>query len=94
MLFQGKKFENAVNNAEKALKDLGDEATPEERALVEEKIKSLRDLLTSEDADAIKSAIEALMNAMHPISQKAYAKAQTAQNSTADDAHEQSEQTD
>ncbi len=86
--------DSSAYNAEKALKDLGDEATPEERALVEEKIKSLRDLLTSEDADAIKSAIEALMNAMHPISQKAYAKAQTAQNSTADDAHEQSEQTD
>lgn len=84
--------DSSAYNAEKALKDLGEEATPEERALVEEKIKALRDLLTSEDADAIKSAIEALMNAMHPISKKAYAKTQAAQNSTADDAHEQTEQ--
>ncbi len=71
--------DSAAYNAEKALKDLGAEATPEEKSLVEEKIKALRDLLTSEDTKAIKTAIEALMTAMHPISQKAYAKAQAAQ---------------
>lgn len=75
--------DSAAYNAEKALKELGDEATPEEKAAVEEKIKALRDLLTSEDTSAIKSAVEALMNAMHPISQKAYAKAQAAQNTAA-----------
>ncbi|MGD9666178.1 MAG: molecular chaperone DnaK [Synergistaceae bacterium] len=75
--------DSAAYNAEKALKELGDEATPEEKAAVEEKIKALRDLLTSEDTSAIKSAVEALMNAMHPISQKAYAKAQAAQDTTA-----------
>jgi len=66
--------DSAAYNAEKALKDVGQDATPEERAAVEEKIKELRDLLTSEDADAIKAAVSALMNAMHPITQKAYAK--------------------
>ena len=76
--------DSAAYNAEKALKELGDDATPEEKAAVEEKIKALRDLLTSEDTSAIKSAVEALMNAMHPISQKAYAKAQAAQNTAAD----------
>lgn len=76
--------DSAAYNAEKALKELGDDATPEEKAAVEEKIKALRDLLTSEDTTAIKSAVEALMNAMHPISQKAYAKAQAAQNTEAD----------
>ena len=76
--------DSAAYNAEKALKELGDDATPEEKAAVEEKIKALRDLLTSEDTSAIKSAVEALMNAMHPISQKAYAKAQAAQNTEAD----------
>lgn len=76
--------DSAAYNSEKALKELGEEATPEERASVEEKIKALRDLLTSEDTSSIKSAIEALMNAMHPISQKAYAKAQAAQQNTAD----------
>ena len=75
--------DSAAYNAEKALKELGDDATPEEKAAVEEKIKALRDLLTSEDTSAIKSAVEALMNAMHPISQKAYAKAQAAQDTTA-----------
>ena len=75
--------DSAAYNAEKALKELGEDATPEEKAAVEEKIKALRDLLTSEDTSAIKSAVEALMNAMHPISQKAYAKAQAAQDATA-----------
>ena len=76
--------DSAAYNAEKSLKELGEDATPEEKAAVEEKIKALRDLLTSEDTSAIKSAVEALMNAMHPISQKAYAKAQAAQNNPAD----------
>ncbi|MDO5563227.1 MAG: molecular chaperone DnaK [Synergistaceae bacterium] len=71
--------DSAAYNAEKSLKELGDEATPEEKAAVEEKIKALRDLLTSEDAEGIKKAIEELMNSMHPIAQKAYAKAQAAQ---------------
>lgn len=76
--------DSAAYNAENSLKELGDDVTSEEKTAVDEKIKALRDLLTSEDASAIKSAIEALMNAMHPISQKAYAKAQTAQEGPAD----------
>ena len=75
--------DSAAYNAEKALKELGDDATSEEKAAVEEKIKTLRDLLTSEDASAIKAAVDALMNAMHPISQKSYAKAHAAQGNTA-----------
>ena len=75
--------DSAAYNAEKALKELGDDATSEEKAAVEEKIKTLRDLLTSEDASAIKAADDALMNAMHPISQKSYAKAHAAQGNTA-----------
>ena len=59
--------DSAAYNAEKALKDLGSEATPDEKSAVEGKIKTLRDLLTSEDTKAIKSAIEDLMTAMHPI---------------------------
>ena len=71
--------DSAAYNAEKSLEELGAEATEEEKAAVKEKIKALRDLLTSEDTDAIKAATEALMTAMHPIAQKAYAKAQAAQ---------------
>ncbi|MEG1641629.1 MAG: molecular chaperone DnaK [Synergistaceae bacterium] len=76
--------DSAAYNAEKSLKELGDEATPEEKSAVEEKIKALRDLLTSEDAEAIKKAIEELMTSMHPIAQKAYEKAQAAQQATGD----------
>ncbi len=80
--------DSAAYNAEKSLKELGDEATPEEKSAVEEKIKALRDLLTSEDAQAIKDAIEALMTSMHPIAQKAYAKAQAAQQPQGGDAQQ------
>lgn len=70
--------DSAAYNAEQSLKEVGDKATPEERAAAEEKIKALRELLTSEDAAAIKAAVEAVMTAMHPIAQKAYAEAQSA----------------
>lgn len=70
--------DSAAYNAEQSLKEVGDKAAPEERAAAEEKIKALRDLLTSEDAAAIKAAVDALMTAMHPIAQKAYAEAQAA----------------
>lgn len=70
--------DSAAYNAEQTLKEIGDKAAPEEKAAAEEKIKALRDLLTSEDAAAIKAAVEALMTAMHPIAQKAYAEAQAA----------------
>jgi hypothetical protein len=49
----------------------------------------LRDLLTSEDADAIKTATEELMTAMHPIAEKAYAKAHAAEEQSATDTAEE-----
>lgn len=77
--------DSAAYNAEKTLKDLGDSATPEEKSDVEGKIKELRDLLTGEDAEAIKKAIESLMTSMHPIAQKAYQKAQAEQQGQPDE---------
>lgn len=71
--------DSAAYNAEQSLTEIGDKATPEEKAAAEEKIKALRDLLTSEDAEAIRAAIDALMTAMQPIAQKAYAEAQSAE---------------
>lgn len=70
--------DSAVYNAEQSLKEIGDKAAPEEKAAAEKKIKALRDQLTSEDTAAIKAAVDALMTAMHPIAQKAYAEAQAA----------------
>ena len=81
--------DSAAYNAEKSLKDLGDEATAEEMAAVEEKINALRDLLTGEDPKAIKDANEALMTSKHPIAQKAYAKAQAAQQAQGGEAPQQ-----
>lgn len=81
--------DSAAYNAEKSLKDLGEDASEEEKSTVEEKIKALRDLLTSEDADAIKTATEELMTAMHPIAEKAYAKAHAAEEQSATDTAEE-----
>lgn len=65
-------------NAEKSLKELGDNATEDEKKAVEEKIKAVRDLLSGDDTEAIKKAADELMTAMHPIAEKAYKKAQEA----------------
>ena len=81
--------DSAAYNAEKSLKDLGEDVSEEEKSTVEEKIKALRDLLTSEDADAIKTATEELMTAMHPIAEKAYAKAHAAEEQSATDTAEE-----
>lgn len=70
--------DSAAYNAEQSLLEIGDKATVEEKAAAEEKIKALRDLLTSEDTAAIRAAVDALMTAMHPIAQKAYAESQSA----------------
>lgn len=71
--------DSAAYNAEQSLKEIGDKATADEKSAAEEKIKALRDLLTSEDTAAIRAAIDALMTAMQPIAQKAYAEAQAAE---------------
>lgn len=70
--------DSAAYNAEQTLKEIGEKASPEEKAAAEEKIKALRDLLTSEETEAIRAAVDALMTAMHPIAQKAYAESQSA----------------
>ena len=82
--------DSAAYNAEQSLKDIGDNVSPEEKAEAEEKIKALRDLLTSEDTAAIKSAVDALMTAMHPIAQKAYSAAQDAAQASGDGTSPQS----
>lgn len=82
--------DSAAYNAEQSLNEMGDKVTPEEKAAAEEKIKALRDVLTSEDPAAIKTAVDALMTAMHPIAQKAYAETQATAGQADNAAGEQS----
>ncbi len=58
---------------EKALKDLGEKVSPEERAKAESALSDLRTALKSDDKEAIEKKIEALGQASASIAQRAYA---------------------
>ncbi|HEV7985267.1 MAG TPA: molecular chaperone DnaK [Steroidobacteraceae bacterium] len=62
-----------VHQVEKALKDLGDKVTPDERAKAEAALGDLRSILKSDDKDAIQKKTEALAQASAAIAQRAYA---------------------
>lgn len=68
--------ETMINTVEKSISDLGDEVTSDEKAITEEAIKSLKEVLDGDDAQAIKDKTEHLMNAAGPIMQKAFNKTQ------------------
>ncbi len=69
--------ENAAYTAEKQLEELGDQVSDEDRKLIEDAIKDVRDSLeASEDVDLINSKAEALQSAFHTVSEKVYQSAQ------------------
>ncbi|CDR30761.1 Heat shock protein 70 [Acholeplasma oculi] len=67
--------DNMMFQSKKALTDLGDEATEEEKNTVNDAIKELEEALKGTDLEAIKAKNEALMKAAQSISIKAYEKA-------------------
>ena len=68
--------ENAAYTSEKQLEELGDKVDSANKEEIEAAVKEVRDSLTSEDAEEIKSKTEALMTAMQKISEQIYAAAQ------------------
>jgi molecular chaperone DnaK len=62
-----------VHSVEKALKDLGDKASAEERAQAESALSDLKGVLKGDDKEAIEKKTEALTAAAASIAQKAYA---------------------
>ena len=69
--------ENAAYTAEKQLEELGDQVSDEDRKLIGDAIKDVRDSLeASEDVDLINSKAEALQSAFHAVSEKVYQSAQ------------------
>jgi molecular chaperone DnaK len=68
-----------VYSTEKMLKDLGDKVTADEKQKVDEALSKLKEVMTSDDLQAIKSAIEAVNTSMYPISQRMYQQAQQQQ---------------
>ncbi len=68
------KAENAVYTAEKTIKDLGEKVKPAEKEAVEEKIKSLQDLLKQEkpEKEEVERRTNELLEELQKISQEVY----------------------
>lgn len=65
-----------IYQIEKSLNELGDNVPENERHQIEVQITDLRQVLESDDLQAIRSKIEALQNASHALSQQLYAQEQ------------------
>jgi molecular chaperone DnaK len=70
------KADGMIHAVEKALKDLGDKVSQEERAKVESALSDVRTALKSDDKDIIEKKTEALAQASATIAQRAYAQSQ------------------
>jgi molecular chaperone DnaK len=70
--------ENAAYQAERQLKDLGDQVDSASREEIEAAVKEVRESLTSEDPEAINARTEALQTAFHKVSEAMYEQAQAA----------------
>jgi molecular chaperone DnaK len=68
--------ENAAYQAERQLADLGDQVDADSRTRIEEAIKEVREVLESEDPEAINARAEALQTAFHSVSEAMYQRAQ------------------
>ena len=64
--------DSAAYTAEKTVKDLGDKVSAERKKEIEDAVAKLRGLLSGEDAAAIKSATEALMEIVQKLGAEAY----------------------
>jgi molecular chaperone DnaK len=71
------KADGLIHAVEKALKDLGDKVSGEERAKAESALSDLRTALKSDDKDVINKKADALGQASAAIAQRAYAQTQS-----------------
>ena len=76
--------DNFIFSARKALEDLGDEATQEEKDNVNKAISELEEALKGTDLDVIRQKKDALVSASQAIAVKAYEKAQKEQDNNKD----------
>ena len=66
--------ESMIHNIEKAVADLGDEVTADEKSAIDEASKALKEAMDKGSVEDINAKSEALMNAAGPVMQKAYNK--------------------
>ncbi len=68
--------DNLAYQTEKALKDLGDKVSADEKSKIEGKVTDLRAAAQTEDVDNIKKLTEDLQNAFYALSQQLYSQGQ------------------
>jgi molecular chaperone DnaK len=68
--------ENAAYQAERQLKELGDQVDASSKEEIENAIKAVREVLTSEDTAEINAKTEALNASFHRVSEAMYQRAQ------------------
>jgi molecular chaperone DnaK len=68
--------ENAAYQAERQLKELGDAVDAASKSEIEDAIKAVRDVLTSDDTAEIQAKTEALQASFHKVSEAMYQRAQ------------------
>ncbi|HWQ50175.1 MAG TPA: molecular chaperone DnaK [Terriglobales bacterium] len=73
--------EQLVYQTEKTVEELGDKLSSEEKSSIESAVASLKTALQGTDAEAVKSASEALTKKFYEISEKLYSAAQAASGS-------------
>ena len=66
------KAENLMYVAEKTLKDMGDKVKPEDKTLVEEKVKALKDILETGSKDDLEKKTSDLSDAIQKVGAAAY----------------------
>ncbi len=84
--------ETMVYTTNKALEELGEKVTQEERTQIEGAIKDLESAMKSDDIDDIKAKTTALTNAIGPISEKIYKNASSEQQQGGQETYSQPEQ--
>jgi molecular chaperone DnaK len=88
------KADTLVYETEKALKDVGDKVSAEDKNKVETALSALKKALEGNNLDEIKKATEELTNAFHVLSQKMYEKAAAEQNNNQQSEQPQDEKKD
>jgi molecular chaperone DnaK len=69
------KADQAVYQAERTLKDLGDKVTPEDKSNIESKIADVRSAVESDNASTLETALNALQQATYELTTKLYQQA-------------------
>ena len=67
--------DNLIYQSEKALSDLGDKVSPEDKSAIQNAIQNVRTALSGNDVQAIKNATDELQKKFFEVSQKIYSQA-------------------